>query len=295
MKLLTNLTFLILLATTTFAQVKGNKQIETKTFAFEQIESVKINFYAEVTIDYTASEGMTITTDANLFDLIKKEMNGTELVLDQKEWIAPSKKAVIVIGAPNLKKVTTGTHDITRVINLDSDYFQLLSPIGDVTLSGRTKELRLGIELAQVNAGNLVAENARVNIWSRGSAKVNVENELFTKLDEDAKLTVVNQPKSLKGDAAKAVAETDSSAEGPITWIDFTIKNNSGKRQQLFVNGPKPDGSYFGYGFPMNPLTTRDKHWTVGSKVYKVSKTGLRKLLLTITAEDEGQTVNLFD
>ena len=259
MKLLINFSFFFLFTTNIFAQVRGNKQIETRTFSFEQIESVKINFYAEVTIDYTAPEGMTLTTDANLFDLIQKEMEGTELVLDQKEWISPSQKAIIVIGAPNLKKVTTGTHDVTRVINLDSDYFQLLSPIGDVSLSGRTKDLRLAIELAKVDASNLVAENARVNIWSWGSAKVNVENELFTKLDEDAKLIVVNQPNSLKGDAAKAIKKANQPIDESIAWIDFKVKNNSGKRHDFFVKGPKPDGRSFGYGFPLNASRQQKK------------------------------------
>ena len=108
-------------------------------------------------------------------------------------------------------------------------------------------------------------------------------------------MTVVNEPNSLKGDTAKAIKKANQPIDESIAWIDFKVKNNSGKRHNFFVKGPKPDGRSFGYGFPLNASASRKKHWTVGSKVYKVSKTGVRKLLRTITAEDEGQTVNLFD
>ena len=66
------------------------------------------------------------------------------------------------------------------------------------------------------------------------------------------------------------------------------------KRINCYVKGPKPDGSYFSYGFPMMPGQSRSKSWSVGSKVYKVGKLGGKKLLTEIEAEDEGQVVTLY-
>ena len=77
-------------------------------------------------------------------------------------------------------------------------------------------------------------------------------------------------------------------------FIKFKIKNNSLNRIQCYVEGPKPNGGKFSYGFPMNPGQTRDKDWSVGSKVYRVTGLGTRKLLYEIKASDEGQVVKLY-
>lgn len=189
---------LLLIGFSAAAQVKGNKKITTRTFPIENVQRIKINFYAQVTIDQSAPEGMTITTDENLFDLIDTEVVGNTLHLDQKKWIQPSRKAIITIGAPNIRHVETGTHDVTKIINVDNDYLQLTSPVGTIILEGKTKELRLGIELAKVDASRLVAENAFINIWSWGNATVNVTNVLHAEVSNSGKLIYVNSPKEIQ-------------------------------------------------------------------------------------------------
>jgi len=46
-------------------------------------------------------------------------------------------------------------------------------------------------------------------------------------------------------------------------FINFRLKNNSLKRINAYVRGPKPDGSHFSYGFPMLPGQVRKKDWSV--------------------------------
>ncbi|WP_298539738.1 DUF2807 domain-containing protein [uncultured Aquimarina sp.] len=286
---------LLSVSLTTLSQIKGNKEIITKTFDVNNIENVKINFYAQVIIDQSKEESLTITTDANLIDYIDKEVIDGTLHLDQKEWIQPSENAKIVIGAPNIRKVESGTHDTTRIINLDNSYIQVLAPIGKIFMDGKTKELRIAGELATIDSSSLIAENARVNIWSRGSAKVYVTNELDTKLSKEAKLKIMNTPKKIKGDARKTVTHSKKKIKNSLVkYIKFKIKNNSLTRNQFLVVGPKPDGSKFSYGFPMMPQAVRKENWTTGTKVYKVSTLGKRKLLITIKEEDENKTVVLF-
>ncbi|MFK7749600.1 MAG: DUF2807 domain-containing protein, partial [Kordia sp.] len=263
------------------------------------IQKIKINFYAKVTIDQAATtESMTITTDENILDLIGKEVVDNTLYLDQIEWIQPS-EATIIIGAPNLRHVETGTHDITKIINVDNDYLQLTSPVGNVILEGKTKELRLGIEVAKIDASNLIAENAFVNIWSWGNAKVNVTNTLHAEVKNNGKLIYVNSPKEIKKKTRKngqiVSLETSNTIKNPnAEWINFKIKNNNFNRNNFYVLGPKKDGSKFSYGFPMMPNSTRKENWTVGTKIYKVNGLGFKKLLVTIKKEDAGQTVKLF-
>ncbi|WP_298516407.1 DUF2807 domain-containing protein [uncultured Kordia sp.] len=290
---------LFLIGCTATAQVNGNKNLITRTFPLENIQKIKINFYAKVTIDQSATtESMTITTDENVMDLIAKEVNGTTLQLGQIEWIEPS-KATITIGAPNLRHVVTGTHDVTRIVNINNKYLQLTAPIGTIILEGNTKEFRLGVELATVDASKLVAENAIVNIWSWGKATVNVTDTLDAEVKNSGTLRYVNSPKKIHKKTRKegriVSSETTNSIKNPdAEWIHFKIKNNNSRRNNFFVVGPKKDGSKFSYGFPMMPNSTRKENWTVGTKIYKVNGLGLRKLLVTIKKEDADSTVKLF-
>ena len=118
---------LVLVGITGFAQIKGNKNIETKSYELSKLEVVKINFYAKITIDQSAPEGMSITTDSNLFEYIDTEVVDGVLNLDQIKWISPSQDAKIVIGAPNLKRVEHGTHDYTKLVNIKSDALSILA------------------------------------------------------------------------------------------------------------------------------------------------------------------------
>lgn len=283
----------LLINLSSFAQVKGNKKIETRTFSVENLEVIKVHLYAKVIIDNAAKSEMAITTDANLFELIDKEIVDSVLDLNQLKWIAASQKIIIKIGAPNLKRVESGTHGFTEIINLNNTSLNVIAPVGNIKISGKTNQLNLGIELATIDASKVNAENARVNIWSSGKAIVNVKNELFTILDEDARIEVLNVPKSLKGDLKTINSKKETLKNVSLKWIRFKIKNNSWNRNHFYVVGPKKDGSKFSYGFPMMPGTTRKENWSVGTKIYKVNSFGLRKLLVKIKPEDEGKIVKL--
>ncbi len=291
---------LLLVGMTGIAQIKGNKTIETRNFDVEGLEHIKINFYAKVTIDQSAEAAMHITTDSNLFDFIDTEVIAGVLHLNQKEWISPSQKAIITIGAPNLKRLESGTHDTTKIINLNTDELKVNAPVGTIIIEGKTKELRLGSELATIDASKLIAENAYVNLWSRGKVTVNVTNLLWADVSNDGKLLYVQKPKKLEtktenGGRIYGLNAIEKVKTTEAIYINFKIKNNSTNRNHFYVVGPKQDGSKFSYGFPMVPYQKRKENWTVGTKVYKVNGLGFKKLLIEIKKEDEATVVNLFN
>lgn len=277
------------------AQVNGNKKIETRTFPLANITSIDIGLNAETIIDCTAKEeNISITMDNNLFDLIKKSSINNQLILDQKEWLAPSQKVKIIIGAPNLEKITQSTHETTIINNINSKIFKVDCKVGDIILNGKTGFLTIKTSLAEIDASQLVATNAKIQIDEWGVVSVHVINELNSRVSEDGELTYINQPKLLKGDAAAKKVADSKIVDGKTRYIKFTIKNNSSNRNHFYVVGPKPDGKKFSYGFPMMPLQKRKETWTIGTKIYKKSRLGMRKLLKTITAADENQVVKLF-
>ncbi len=290
---------LVFIVTTSLAQVKGNGNIKTKSFPIENIKNIKINFYAHVTIDASVEESLTITTDSNMFELIEKEVVDGTLYLDQKEWISPSKTSKIIIGAPNINRVEQGTHDITTIINIDNDELRVNAPIGKVFIEGKTKELRISSEGSKIDATKLLAEKAYVNLWSWGTVKVNVTDMLWADVSNKGKLFYVSKPEKLdiktKHDGKVLSLNNIEKIKNPeAKYINFKIKNNSANRNHFEVVGPKQDGSKFGYGFPMMPFAIRKETWTVGTKVYKTNKLGVKKLLITIKPEDENMVVKLF-
>ncbi|MGC6432538.1 MAG: GIN domain-containing protein [Jejuia sp.] len=277
------------------AQIKGNKQIETRSFSFNNVSDIKIDLYAKITIDPSAKAGLSITADSNLFDFIDKEVVDGKVHFNQIKWIQPSEDIIIKIGAPHLKHIFHDTHDVTKVINANMEYLNITAPIGKIILEGKTEELRLGNEMSTIDASKLIANKVYANIWSRGTVKVMPIELLWAKISKKGRLIYDNEPNKK---TIKYYNDQGSDYEFDTVdpkFINFKIKNNSGNRNQFFVIGPKPDGSTFSYGFPMMPQATRKENWSTGTKVYKVNKLGFRNLLVTIVEEDENKTVRLFD
>lgn len=289
------MTLLLLVSISSLAQTKGNKKIEKRFYKIENLEELTVDLNAKIIVDLAREEGMSIEMDENLFDKIDTQILNGKLELGQLKWIEPSKEIIIIIGAPKLKRVVQDTHRTLRIENVNNMSLNVLAALGKVIISGKTNNLRLGIENGEIDASQLKVKNSRVIIWGWGKAKVLVDNELFAKLGEDAKLEVVNKPKKLLGDARKYFRKKEELLDEDIKWISFKIKNNSWNRNHFVVVGPKQNGGRFSYGFPMMPGFSKKERWTVGTKVYKVNKIGLRKLLVTITAKDEGKTIQLFE
>lgn len=288
------LSLLILFITSTsLAQVKGNGEIVSQNYNLDGILEVSVQLYAKVTIDPSAEAGMTITGDSNLLPLIGRDFQDGKLTLDQIEWIKPSQDLIIKIGAPDLKAVEHGTHDETYIINLNQDRLDVSGNVGKIILSGKVDQLNINSKLAKINAADLTATNANVVITGRGSAIVKVTQNLVTDLDGNATLEVLNEPESVSGNYKPSNIGPRTVRQ--LTYVNFTLKNNSWNRNHFYVEGPNPDGTSFSYGFPIMPGFTRAERWSVGTKVYLDKKLGKRELLYTVTAADEGETVKLFE
>lgn len=281
-----------------FAQKKGNKNIITETFTYESIRSVVVNLYADVQIDAAAtSNELTITIDENLLNNVDRRLEGGRLTLEQKEWIQPSQQIIIRIGAPDLKKVQQEVHTTTVVKNINRETFNSIAILGRIELRGTTMFHQASGEIGYTDARGLETEKVVLNLWDRGRIDLGEVKEIQGKVAEDG-MVIYRGISHLKttGKGQVLSANLSSIAKNPeARFIQFEVKNNSKNRIHCYVVGPKPDGGKFSYGFPMSPGQSRSKDWSVGSKVFKVSALGTRKLLREITAEDEGQVVCLYD
>lgn len=273
----------------------------TKTFEMEGVEEVYVGLYAQVIIDASANTGMTIRIDENLMDWVGKDVREGRLTLDQVEWIEPSTSVKITIGAPDINKVIQSTHDKTIVKNINRNSFRAMAQVGTIELQGKVKQLYASGELGTVDARNVDADRVEVNLWSSGKIQLGTPNEIRGQVEDDGRIIYesgqpeINVQMKTGGKVFSANQMIAAESRNEATrYIKFQLKNNSFKRINAYVKGPKPDGSYFSYGFPMRPGQVRAKNWTVGTKVYRKTNLGIRKFLYEIKAEDEGQVVDLF-
>ncbi|NNJ82271.1 MAG: hypothetical protein HKP11_08770 [Flavobacteriaceae bacterium] len=286
---------LLLVGITGLAQVKGNGTIKTIIVPAKNISEIEMELYAKVIVNASATEEIIITADENLLPLISSEVKDEKLLIEQKEWIRPSQKILITVGAPNIRKVSVGVHETVFVNNLNSDEILLLAPIGKIIANGRTKLLTINSKKGTIDASDLEARNANVSITGSGKVIVNVSDTLARDLDSKARLEYANEPMKIIGEPTAIEMNRNKTDFANARFIDISIKNNSWNRRNFVVEGPKKNGSTFSYGFPMMPGSVKKERWTVGTKVYRKKSMGKRELLLTIKAADEGKTLKLFD
>jgi len=284
-------------STVLFAQVKGDGNIVTRNLELSNLETIIVGLYAEVTVDMAAAPGLTITTDENLLPLLNLKVKNGQLDLQQLEWIKASQPIAITIGAPGLRRIDNTVHVTTEVKNISGNSFLATAFLGRLNLSGEVESVKLAGEAGKIDARQLKASTVDLNLWDAGKILLGQPESIRGIVKNGGKVIYEGGSPEIKTSGSGKVfarSEADKVKRPDARFIKFAVKNNSGKRIQCYVSGPKPDGSRFSYGFPLNPGQTRDKDWSVGSKVFVVSKLGTRRLLRKITAKDEGQVVRLF-
>jgi len=169
--------------------------------------------------------------------------------------------------------------------------------VGKVNVNGACQEVRVRVSGTEVNLRNTKINYADITINGSATVTLNEVNQLDTDLDRNANIILLKEPNKYIGNSRQEVKgkKSEYTANPDLNFISFKIKNNSWNRKHFVVVGPKKDGSTFSYGFPMMPGSTKTEKWSVGTKIYKEGKLGSKELLVTITADDEGKTVKLFE
>lgn len=297
-----NLIILAFLSVTqiSLAQIKGNQKLITQTFPIGDIEVVEIHLYADIIIDCGGEKAsLEITAEENLMSYIARDLENGKLTLGQEEWIEPKETIYIKIGAPNLEQIIQSTHETLRVQNLGRIEFSAMALVGEIKVKGKVQRFNANGETGTIDARQLEVSEVNVNLWNWGTIELAspklikgiVKNSGTVNYEgEDVQVKVRTSSEGIVQDR-----NAPKKSKYDTRFVDLKIKNNSMRRINAYVKGPKPDGKHFSYGFPLNPGQTRHKNWTIGTKVYQVSPLGKRKLLLEIEEEDEGQVVKLYE
>jgi len=159
--------------------------------------------HASCGVDVFLSQGdyhVEVVADQNLQDVIKTEIEGDKLIIKTKQGIRNAASKKVFISLPELKKLNissagdvegeTPFHCEDLDINISSAGDLSLevyannigidiSSSGDAKLSGETENLRADLSSAgDLNAFDLLAKVAKVQVSSAGDARVNASEEL---------------------------------------------------------------------------------------------------------------------
>lgn len=283
----------------TSAQIKGNGKVITQEIKVVPFQNIHINLPVTLEVDANADYSLTMTTDENILSKIVLENKNNKLSILQDKWIQPTKMVRVKIGIKGLASLEVGGYGKAKVYNLNEQRLNIINSVGMVILDGMVDHLDFTIETGKLDASKLMAKKVKAEIWSHGEAIINASDLLEGKILENGKIVYAEKPKKLNIDLGEegemiSIAENKAQKKNtpPVKYIKVNLRNNKSLRIHTFVKGPK--NKNFSYGMPFNPKQTREENYPIGTKIFKVNTLGSRKLLVTIEADDEGKTIDLF-
>jgi len=288
--------FFLFVSFNLFAQVNGNGKINTVSQSIQDFDELEISFPAKVTIACGETPGLSITTDENIFKQLDIYEGESRLTIDPKKWIEPTQIA-IEITVPTFKKLKTGGYGNYKITGLNAPAFQLQNIVATVKIEGRVEEFNLMSETGKTDASQLVAQNVQVGLWSHGKAIVNPVESLHANVTGDGEVIYVNRPQKFKtkekqGGSVISLAEQKEEILSKPRYFNVALKNNSGKKVDLIVRGPK--SHRFSYGLPLRAGQKRKERFPVGTEIFLDKVLG-KKLLATVKETDENGTIKLFN
>ncbi|GAB5408428.1 MAG: hypothetical protein BalsKO_07930 [Balneolaceae bacterium] len=278
------------------AQIKGSGEITTQKIEVEAFTKIKNGLSSDYIIQIGDESEVKITLDKNLIDHIQVEVNRGELYINQKEWISSTKKIKVEITVPNLIQFTNSAHGLYKILDINNEAFKIDAPVGELFLTGKTKELIIDTKVGDIDASRLTTNNAKLSISSFGTIYVNALGEVDAKVSGNGKVVYSEEPQILKSkteEGGKIISAQENTAPAKeIVYINLKLKNNSSDRVKLVFVGP--ENARFSYGVTLNIYQARKERFPVGTKVYLERALWKNQLLAEIKEEDAGQTVNLF-
>lgn len=174
--------------------------------AFESI-SVRGSFDVNIKLLPACRNEIQINADSNLTDNVKAIVEKGELKIFPEKSYSSSLKISIILKASSLGTLSVeGANSITAG-PLASDIFTLKSPGGcnTISFSGTVRELNMQLGGAsKLDAGQLCADNAALNLSGAAEAVIQVKNTIKLKASGAAKVFYVGKPSEIIKELAGA-------------------------------------------------------------------------------------------
>lgn len=283
---------------TSKGQVNGNGKLEVKAFNFEGVENIVFHVTVKAELDLSLNDEFFVRTDENIFEHLKVKQRGNTLVIDQMEWIEPT-ALQITAGLKGLQKLTSSAWGDVIIKNLAQESFSAHMQVGHLKMEGTLVNLN-----AKVGAGSIDARKVqmrKVNARIEQNGRIITDNAEVINLSGDGYGQFVYDRSDVSNwtdNSSEIVSSTleefayQEANKADVVYIDFKLKNNSGRKVDIFFRGPID--APFGYGIPLRAKVVKSERLPVGTRIYQKTLIGKNKLLATVSSTDKNSVINLF-
>jgi len=181
--------------------VEGSGMIVTAQRAIGEFHAVRLNGEGNVIVTRGSTTGVTLEADDNFIALIDTSVENGTLIIGLDETQGPldlreTQPIRFYVSTPALDGVEINGAGSVTADRLEAEQFGLtIDGAGDVKLSGTTRVLNIGIHgTGHIDASNLRATRARVEIGGSGAASVWATGQLDTSITGTGNIQYYGRP-----------------------------------------------------------------------------------------------------
>jgi putative autotransporter adhesin-like protein len=182
--------------------IQGSGNLTTEARTLPPFSSIKLNSSADVVIDRTGTQSVTVSGDDNILALFTTEVkDGTlHLAFAPDTSLRRGKSPLYRITVTDLRSIEIDGSGDVKVDHLDGAALTAgITGSGDMQLNGRVDELALSIEgSGDIDATELQAKRAKIRMSGSGDATVNASDTLDVQLSGSGDVRYVGSPKLTK-------------------------------------------------------------------------------------------------
>ena len=177
--------------------IKGSGVLKTESRTVAPFTAVRLDSPANVVIDRTGTQTLSLTADDNLLAFLTSEVRDGTLYLGlAKDKSFQAKSVVFRITVADLRAIEIRGSGDVEADHLDGRTLSVsIAGSGDARLAGRTDELVLSIKgSGDIDAGRLTAKHAKVVISGSGDVAVNASDKLDVRLSGSGDVRYLGSP-----------------------------------------------------------------------------------------------------
>ena len=178
--------------------VLGSGHVTTESRQVAKFTSIRLESSANVEIDRTGTESLSVTGDDNLLAFFTSEVkDGTLYLAYAKDKSFQGKLPVYRVTVADLRDIQIRGSGDLQVASFDGAALSAsIAGSGDMRLAGRTDDLTLSIAgSGNIDAAGLKAKRAQVSISGSGDATVNATDALDVRISGSGDLRYLGAPK----------------------------------------------------------------------------------------------------
>ena len=154
--------------------IKGEGEVITKSFDLKDFDQIVLNGHADVTFTQGETFDVTVRTQANVIDHLDYRVEGTKLILENKNKVTiRAEEFAVNIQAPALKSITVngaGDLNIEGGLNSDEDFKVTVNGAGDLSFEAiRCKDLSIEVNgAADIDLTSIAVNDLRIEVNGAG-------------------------------------------------------------------------------------------------------------------------------